>query len=153
MAVWQGVDTVLKSEPQYLLLGRGPRCRKIGRTKAIDQLLGKKLHQTAAIRFSCVNDLHQCRPAPRLDPEEATAKSRPILASQTGRIPVVEPERARHGPVARFRCHVEHEGVRWIERDGAQELHRRGPPVAGSSHDGTASAGTNSRRPSGEFGF
>ena len=33
-----------------------------------------------------------------------------------------------------------------IEPDGAQKLHRRGPPVAGSSHDGCASARASERR-------
>ena len=56
---------------------------------------------------------------------------------ERGRIPIAEPERARHRPVAGLRRHVEDERVGWIERDGAQQLHRRGPPSFGSSQEGT----------------
>ena len=52
------------------------------------------------------------------------------LPSSAARIAVTEAERARHRPVARLRRHVEHKRVGGIERDGAQQFHRRGPPAS-----------------------
>src|SRR5437763_4386657 len=129
------------------LFGGNARDCKIRRAEAVDKLRGQKFHQVSAIVLRRVDDLHQRRPAPRPHPKKATAERRPILAGQPGRIAVVEPERARYGPVPRLGRRVEHERVGWIERDGAQELHRRGPPSFGSNHDGAASALTRSYRP------
>ena len=77
-------------------------------------------------------------------PRKPLRKAERSLPVSLAGIPVAEAERARHGPVAGFRRHVEHERVGWIKRDGAQELHRRGPPSFGSSQEGAAKAFTRS---------
>ena len=61
-------------------------------------------------------------------PERNAARS---LPSMRRRIAVPEHERARHRPFAGLGGALEHERVRRIEPDGAQQLHLRGPPGLG----------------------
>ena len=133
-----------------LLLGRRTRGCEIGSTEALDQPLRQQLDGRRAVLLARLDDLHQRRPAERVDAEKARAKRRARLAFQRRRIEVRERERPRDGPFAGLGGLLEHEGIGRIEPDGAQQLHVRGPPVAGSSHDGTASAAARSCR-SGSF--
>src|SRR5215472_1973999 len=129
------------------LLFRGKACgRKIRRSETFHQLFREKFHQRAAIVLRRVDDLHQCRPAPGPHSEKTAAESRTLLAAQLGWVPITKSERARYRPIARLGRSVEHERVGWIERDGAQELHKRGPPSFGSSHEGETKASFRSRR-------
>src|SRR5205085_3331786 len=76
------------------------------------------------------------------DAKEAGAERNAGLALEARRIGAEEREAARHRPLARLGRVREHEGVGRIEPDGAQQLHPRGPAVAGSSQVGAASAGS-----------
>ena len=69
--------------------------------------------------------------SPRIARRESRCETPNAPCPQLGRIAIPERERARHRPFAGLRRHVEHERVGWIERDGAQELHSRGPPSFG----------------------
>ena len=70
-------------------------------------------------------------------PERKAARALPLQARHVHRR---EREGARHRPFAGLRRALEHERVGRVEPDGAQQLHERGPPVAGSSQEGVASA-------------
>ena len=70
-------------------------------------------------------------------PERNAARSLPSIAAGSA---IPEHEGAGHRPFARLGRALEHEGVGRIEPDGAQQLHLRGPPVSGSSHDDVATA-------------
>ena len=94
-----------------------------------------------AVCLACLDDLHQRRPAERVDAEKRAAKGRARLAFQLRHILVPEHESARHRPFAGLGGALEHERVGRIEPDGAQQFHVFGPRVFGSSHDGAASSG------------
>src|SRR6185295_19892484 len=85
-------------------------------------------------------------PTKRLEAKKARAKGRADLAGELGHVEVGEGKRARDRPFPR-RCRpLEHEGVGSVEPNGAQKLHARGPPVAGSNHDGAARAAASACR-------
>src|SRR5690242_12738714 len=137
-----------------LLLGGRERLGQAGRTEPGNQLLSQALGRGPALVLIGFDDLRERRPTERRYSEEAGTKCGAHLAGQRGGIRAREHEAARHGPFTRLGGTLEHERVRRIEPDRPQELHvslimrrqRRGPPEAGSSHDGLASAGISGRR-------
>ena len=68
-----------------LLLGRRARGGEIGRTEVLDQALRQQLDGCRAIRLARLDDLHQRRPAERVDAEEARAERRARLARRAPR--------------------------------------------------------------------
>src|SRR5262249_48878886 len=129
-----------------LLLGRGARGGAIGRTEALVQLPAQRTDECVAIRLAGSQDLPQRGPAERGQAKKAAAKGGAPFAAKRIQIGVREHEGPRHRPLARIGDALEYERVRRVEPDGAQKLHLRGPPVAGSSHDGSASARRSERR-------
>ena len=129
-----------------LFFRRRARRRDVGRAEVRDQLLREPFDQGRAIRRARLDDLHQRRPAERLDAEKPAAERRARLALERVGIRVPERERARHRPFAGLGGPLEHERVGGIEPDGADQLHVRGPPLFGSSQDGTPSADASAMR-------
>ena len=129
-----------------LLLGRAAGGGDIRRAEALVQLPAQRADERVTIRLACFHDLHQRRPAERGHAEKAAAKGRARFAIERIGIGMREHEGPRDRPLAGIGGALEHESVRGIKPNGAQKLHRRGPPVAGSSHDGSASACRSERR-------
>ena len=129
-----------------LLLRGGTRGREIGRAEMLLEVPGQRFDDGCAIGFARFDDLRQRRPAERLHAEEAAAEGGAWRSIERGRVGMAEHEGARDRPFARLSRTIEHECVGRIEADGAQELHRRGPPLSGSSQDATVSAPTSARR-------
>src|SRR5207253_5617203 len=111
-----------------------------GRAEARDQLPGEAFHRRRLLLIVRIHDLNERGEAERRDPEEAAAEGDTRLAFERYRIKVEENEAARHRAFARLGRPLEDERVGRIEPDGAQQFHARGPPVWGSSQEGTASA-------------
>src|SRR5262249_57501151 len=99
-----------------------------------------------AVALARFHDLRQRGPAERVDTEQYGAERRPRLAGKLLLFRREEHEAARHRPFTRARRRLEHERVRRIEANGAQELHNRGPRVSGSNHATSASFSTSTRR-------
>ena len=111
-----------------------------------DQLRREPIDDVPAISLVRFDDLSQRRAAERAQSQKAGAECGARLALQACRVAMRKGEGARHGPFTGLRRLIENERIRRIEPDGAQQLHRRGPPVVGSSQDGMSSAGSNFRR-------
>src|SRR3569623_1874334 len=130
-----------------LLLRRQPCGREVRSAEPIAKLLREQFNHSCAIAIGRLDDLHQRRPSPRLEPEKSTTKRRPRPALQRAGIVSPKPESARHCPLPRFRCRIEHKRIRGIEGNRPKQLHSRGPPVCGSSHDGMRNAVNKALRP------
>ena len=115
----------------------------VGRAEMRGQMFRQCVDDGQPVGVVRFDDLHQRRPAERSNTEKAAAERRARLAFQCRRVAVPEGKGARHRPLARLGRLLEHESVRGIEADGAQQFHVRGPFVAGSNQDGAASFGKN----------
>src|SRR5262249_25432088 len=115
------------------------------------ELFRERLDHLGAILLARLDDLHQRRPAERRDAKKAATEGRALLAGELGRVDVGEHEGAGHRPFAGLGRPLEHEGVGRIGPDGAQKLHRRGPPLSGSSQDGEFNARSSERRSTSAF--
>ena len=99
-----------------------------GAPKCATSCCASSSDERRAIRLARLDDLHQRRPAERLDAEKPAAKRRARPCPRASPASVVpEHERARHRPFAGLGRALEHERVRGIEPDGAQQLHSARP--------------------------
>ena len=106
------------------------------------RLLRQRLDQRGAIVLARLDDLHQRRPAERRHAEEAAAEGGARLAVEriADRRPqnMKAPETAHSpGSAARSNTNVSDGSSRMVRKSFTTAA---GPPVAGSSHDGAASA-------------
>src|SRR6185503_35108 len=129
-----------------LLRGCSPGGVETRGAEALHQSLRQQGDRRGTVRLAGLDHLHERGPAERVDAEETRPEGRAPLSLEARHIHRREGEGARHRPFARLRRALEHEGVRRVEPDGAQELHERGPPVVGSSQDGVASASASEWR-------
>src|SRR3954465_11572031 len=88
---------------EHDFLFRRIACRRdIGRTEMCDELLRELFDQSSAVRFACLYDLHQRRPAEGFYPEKCAAKRRARLAFELSHVLAPEYEGAGHRPFARL---------------------------------------------------
>ena len=135
-----------RARPRTRTPPRPPRARvgeigraEVGRGDAAPACRSRARGRPRSPRRSAPASTSRATATPRKPPRNAAR----ALPSSVAGIGVREHEGAGHRPFARLGRALEHERVRRIEPDGAQQLHWLvGPPVAGSSHDGCASAGS-----------
>ena len=129
------------------LLGRRARRRDVGRAELRDELLRQPLDQRGAIRLARLDDLHQRRPAERLDAEERR-RGRPsapcLRALSASAFQNTKAPDTAHSPgsAARSNTNVSDGSSRMVRSSFMCAVRR----VFGSSHDGAASAGMSCLR-------